>query len=184
MLSERSSNSFIFLRVLSVEGSSRYIRSTLCGVSRDGNGPAALAWETLIDAWNNGDQEAVLPLFSDDATYEDTIYSRPFRGRRDISRHLTRARHAIPSRVRFVKDKIIGTQSTAAALWHLETNNGTLIPFSRGASFLELDSSGRIYSIIDIPEPSAKLGPILLPFLSVLLPLFLLLDKFKTKSSP
>lgn len=131
-----------------------------------GNAAKCVAY---FDAWNRRDMEAAVALFSEDVTYEDTVYPEVFSGRDELEFHLLRVADALPRSFVFVVDDISSGSDDARAVgvrWHVESN-GSPLPFTRGASFYTFDSDGNINTGFDLVEPSIKPGSASLAVLSL-----------------
>jgi hypothetical protein len=99
--------------------------------------------------------EAAIRLFTDDCTYDDTVFPQPFQGKEPLLKHLQLCANAFPPTFRFIVDDIcedIRGGDKLAIRWHLE-NNGEKLPFTRGLSFYRLDGE-LIKDGVDMLEPA------------------------------
>jgi ketosteroid isomerase-like protein len=114
--------------------------------------------EQYFAAWNKRDMELAVSVFADEVTYDDTAFPEPFSGKENVRKHLFKCADAFPSTFTFEVDELVNAGDRMAVLWHVE-NGGEPLPFTRGCSFYELDSKGRIQDGIDFVEPGPlKLG--------------------------
>ena len=68
-------------------------------------------------AWEERDPEAVIRLFAEDATYQETPFSQPMRGREAIRQYWSKAVVAYQEQVRFAFEVLAITEVTAIAHW-------------------------------------------------------------------
>jgi ketosteroid isomerase-like protein len=120
--------------------------------------------EQYFDAWNRRDMEAATDVFTDDVTYEDTVFPRPFLGKMNLKKHLLLCADAFPDSFTFVVDNVANGargdtgDDCIAVQWHVE-NNGKAMPFTRGCSMYRLADNGLIMEGTDIVEPAVlKMG--------------------------
>ena len=116
--------------------------------------------ERYFDAWNRRDMDAAIDVFTDDVTYDDTVFPLPLSGKDALKMHLFTCADAFPDSFTFVVDDIANGGSNIGVKWHVE-NNGKALPFTRGCSFYQLADNGLIREGIDIVEPAVlKLGAV------------------------
>jgi len=76
------------------------------------------AWlDRYRSAWQERDPEAVIRLFAEDATYQETPFSQPMRGREAIRQYWSRAVAAHQEQVRFGYEILAVPETTAIAHW-------------------------------------------------------------------
>lgn len=124
----------------------------------------------LWHCFNSGSFSNATALFAADAVYHDTLYSKPFEGRSQINYHLVAMESAFEAGLVYVVDDLAASSTSAGCRWHVELENGTPLPFSRGASTYKVGREGGKLVLLeawDFPEPSIKAASILLPVLSV-----------------
>jgi len=68
-------------------------------------------------AWEERDPEAVIRLFAEDTTYQETPFSQPMRGRDAIRQYWSRAVAAYQEQVRFGCEILAVSGLTAIAHW-------------------------------------------------------------------
>ncbi|GMI46908.1 hypothetical protein TrCOL_g2576 [Triparma columacea] len=109
-----------------------------------------------FQAWNTRDMESAVALFSDDTVYEDTQYSKAFKGKTELRKHLNKVAKALPSTFEFVVDATSASLNDGSVnvgvQWHVE-NDGSPLPFTRGCSMYVVEG-GEIISGFDVPEPA------------------------------
>jgi ketosteroid isomerase-like protein len=114
--------------------------------------------EQYFAAWSKRDMELAVSMFADTVTYDDTAFPEAFSGKENARKHLLKCADAFPAAFTFEVDDLINGGDRIAVLWHVN-NGGEPLPFTRGCSFYELDSKGRIQDGIDFVEPApVKLG--------------------------
>jgi ketosteroid isomerase-like protein len=114
--------------------------------------------EQYFAAWSKRDMELAVSMFADTVTYDDTAFPEAFSGKENVRKHLLKCADAFPAAFTFEVDDLINGGDRIAVLWHVN-NGGEPLPFTRGCSFYELDSKGRIQDGIDFVEPApVKLG--------------------------
>lgn len=76
------------------------------------------AWlEGYRSAWETRDPEAVIRLFAEDATYRETPFTQPMRGREAIRLYWSRVVAAAQEQIRFGHEVLAITEATAIAHW-------------------------------------------------------------------
>eukprot|EP00884_Botryococcus_braunii_P002637 jgi/Botrbrau1/12374/Bobra.0084s0002.2 len=116
-----------------------------------------------------------METIADGCSYHDTIYEEPFVGKHAIRAYFTKVQNILGPSLLFVVDNITDGDTMAVGVkWHVETKNGVKLPNSRGVSFYELTSEGKILTARDCVEPSLKPGAATLQVLRLVTPL---LDK-------
>ncbi|GMH58228.1 hypothetical protein TrST_g4539 [Triparma strigata] len=134
---------------------------------------AAQVVKSYFAYWNVRDMSSATSLFAPDCSYEDTQYSTPFVGRPALKSHLLKVASALPPTFTFVVDDISSSPSpnsksltSVGVQWHVE-NSGSPLPFTRGCSMYTVNSSNKISSGFDVPEPAPiKQGNVGLTLLS------------------
>jgi hypothetical protein len=102
--------------------------------------------------------ELAVSMFADTVTYDDTAFPEAFSGKENLRKHLFKCADAFPTVFTFEVDDLVNGGDRMAVLWHVN-NGGEQLPFTRGCSFYELDSKGRIQDGIDFVEPApVKMG--------------------------
>lgn len=120
------------------------------------------AVKTYFELWNERRMDEAIDLFADECTYEDTLYPSIFQGKDQLQSHLINVANSLPSSFRFVVDAISEdlVSGYVGVQWHVESNNQPL-PFTRGSSMYRIDqTTGKIVSGFDVPEPVVKNGGI------------------------
>jgi len=110
-----------------------------------------------------------LPPFS-----RDTIYSAPFVGKPAVQAYFAKAAATLGAgTILFVVDGVSPSPDGRAAgvKWHVELDDGTPLPNSRGVSYYDLDGDGRITGGRDFVEPAIKTGSATLGLLAAIVPL-------------
>ena len=110
-----------------------------------GNAAKCVAY---FDAWNRRDMEAAVALFSEDVTYEDTVYPEVFSGRDELEFHLLRVADALPRSFVFVVDDISSGSDDARAVGGMESNGPSA--FYKGRIVYTFDSDGNINTGFDL----------------------------------
>jgi ketosteroid isomerase-like protein len=109
--------------------------------------------EKYFAAFSERDMELAVSLFTDTVTYEDMQFPEAFSGKENVRKHLFKCADAFPTVFTFEVDDLVNGGDRMAVLWHVN-NGGEPLPFTRGCSFYELDSKGRIQDGIDWVEPA------------------------------
>jgi ketosteroid isomerase-like protein len=109
--------------------------------------------EKYFAAWSKRDMELAVSMFTDTVTYDDTAFPEAFSGKDNVRKHLFKCADAFPAVFTFEVDDLVNGGDRIAVLWHVN-NGGEELPFTRGCSFYELDSKGRIQDGIDFVEPA------------------------------
>lgn len=125
---------------------------------------------SLWTCFNSGAFSNATSLFGADAVYHDTLYPKPFEGRPKINKHLLAMESAFENGLVYVVDELAASSTSVGCRWHVELENGSHLPFSRGASMYKVGHEhGKLVLMEawDFPEPSFKAASILLPVLSV-----------------
>ena len=122
-----------------------------------------IAPERYFEAWNRRDMDAAASVFTEDVSYDDTVFPQPFAGIDNLKNHLIKCASVFPPSFTFqVDDKVVGSNADNCVVrWHVE-NNGKPLPYTRGISFYELTPGGKIGKIrsgIDMVEPSGPIKP-------------------------
>ena len=122
-----------------------------------------------FDAWNRRDMEAAVALFSEDVTYEDTVYPEVFSGRDELEFHLLRVADALPRSFVFVVDDISSgsddaRRSVCGGTW---SRTAPLCLLQGAHHSTRFDSDGNINTGFDLVEPSIKPGSASLAVLSL-----------------
>ncbi len=83
------------------------------------NSESVRAWlESYRQAWENRDPEVVIKLFAVDATYQETPFSDPMRGRESIRQYWTRAVVSYQEQIRFASEILSVTEVSAIVHWY------------------------------------------------------------------
>lgn len=121
------------------------------------------------DLTNEGSFTKTLPLFAEDAVYYDMLYSKPFKGKKVIEKHLRNMEKALPKSLCFILDDVAAGTDKVGTRWHVETRNGRNLPFSRGASIYSFiftdEGKPLIKEAWDFPETPLKTAGLVLPVL-------------------
>lgn len=118
--------------------------------------------------WNQRRMSEAVDLFTEDCSYEDTLYPGAFRGKEALKAHLFRVADALPDSFAFVLDEVSDGDDVVGVQWHVESE-GKQLPFTRGSSIYKLDRvSGKLCSGFDVPEPTVKSGSASLAVLSLI----------------
>ncbi|WIA22631.1 hypothetical protein OEZ86_009610 [Tetradesmus obliquus] len=126
----------------------------------------------FYDAYNKRDLAAISNLIADDISYHDLVYDEPHEGREGVMSWLKKIRRYAPDDLKFVIEDITDGDATKVGVkWHVECGDGVFFPFSRGCSFITLNSSCQIQTVRDVVEPSTKPGDSTLVLLGALTPL-------------
>jgi len=108
---------------------------------------------------------------ADDVFYEDLVYDEAFVGGEKLREYLAKTLD-VPDDLRFVIDDITeGDGPTCGVSWHVELTNGTVMPFSRGASFYRVDAEGKICKARDLVESLPKAGDAAFGVMKAVIPL-------------
>jgi ketosteroid isomerase-like protein len=82
------------------------------------NSESLRAWlESYRMAWETRDPDLVVTLFAQDATYQETPFTEPMRGREDIRRYWTRAVVSYQEQIRFGYEILAVTEVSSVAHW-------------------------------------------------------------------
>jgi ketosteroid isomerase-like protein len=132
--------------------------STTTAIDASPKGTGLTAPEQYFKAFSNRDMDLAVSFFTDTVTYEDMQFPEPFSGKENVRKHLFKCADAFPSVFTFEVDEIANGGDRIAVLWHVNNGDDPLL-FTRGCSFYELDSKGKIEDGIDWVEPAPpKLG--------------------------
>ena len=107
------------------------------------------AWlEAYGDAWEGRDAAAVAAIFTDAATYQETPYADPFRGRAEISEYWTTVT-ADQDEVDFDFATISVSGNTGVAQWsaRFRSISGDVPVELNGIFVLEFEGSGEVSSL-------------------------------------
>ncbi len=133
--------------------------------SKEGRGVTQV--RLYFDYWNKRQMEAACDLFTEDCSYEDTLYAGAFVGKDALRKHLLRVANALPDSFSFVLDDVSDGGDSIGVRWHVESE-GKQLPFTRGTSIYKVDpASGKINYGFDVPEPTVKSGGFSLAILSL-----------------
>lgn len=111
-----------------------------------------------FELWNERKMDEAISLFTEDCSYEDTLYPEVFAGKDQLRRHLLRVADALPDSFAFCVDTISDGGDSIGVQWHVE-NAGSPLPFTRGSSMYRLDPTRtKIAYGFDVPEPTVKSG--------------------------
>ncbi|GAX72994.1 hypothetical protein CEUSTIGMA_g446.t1 [Chlamydomonas eustigma] len=125
------------------------------------------------EAYNKGDFTTLGDMFSEDVSYHDMIYEQPFVGRLQVLDYLRKVRDILTSDIKIVvEDATDGDPRRVGVMWHVESSNGAMMPFSRGCSFYTLDTEGKILQSRDLVESPVKPGSLTLNALAAVTPIF------------
>lgn len=103
--------------------------------------------------------DEALTFFSEGALYEDFNYDRPLLGKQEIGAFLRK--FADVKALKFVAERFSDGDRACCFTWHVEIAGVPAdAPDVRGISFYELDSTGRISYVRDIPESVLKPPPL------------------------
>ncbi|CAN8075090.1 unnamed protein product [Agarophyton chilense] len=127
----------------------------------------------------------VVSCFTDDAVYHDGSFPKPCIGKEAIMAHFSKFENVLPSSFLFVVDDIVAGADRAGARWHVETSEGTPLPFSRGLSMyniVERNGEFLISEAWEYSETPIKVPAITLPLLRLAGSLLRLRDASNRKS--
>jgi len=128
-------------------------------------------------AFNNRDLDAMMAEFADDVFYEDLVYDDAFVGAKVLRRYFEKCLD-IPDDLRFVLEDITDEGGPGCGvMWHVELTNGTVMPFSRGASFYKVNDEGRICKARDLVEALPKAGDAAFGVMKAVTPLIRMLGE-------
>lgn len=128
-------------------------------------------------AFNRRDLEAMMAEMAEDVYYEDLVYDAPFVGAKALREYLEKCLD-IPDDLRFVLDDITeGGDAGCGVMWHVELESGTVMPFSRGASFYKVNEEGRICKARDLVEGLPKAGDAAFGVMKAVTPLIRMLGQ-------
>ena len=110
------------------------------------NSESLRSWlEGYRSAWEERDPEAVISLFAEDATYQETPFSQPMRGREAIRQYWSRAVACYQEQIRFGYEVLAITEVSAIAHWwasFVRISSKTQVSLD-GVSLLTFDKAGR-----------------------------------------
>ena len=101
--------------------------------------------DSYRSAWEERDPEAVIRLFAEDATYQETPFSQPMRGREAIRQYWSRAVVAYQEEIQFGYEVLAITEVSAIAHWwasFVRVSSKTQVSLD-GVFVLAFDKSGR-----------------------------------------
>ena len=101
--------------------------------------------DSYRSAWEERDPEAVIRLFAEDATYQETPFSQPMRGREAIRQYWSRAVVAYQEAIQFGYEVLAITEVSAIAHWwasFVRISSKTQVSLD-GVFVLAFDKSGR-----------------------------------------
>jgi uncharacterized protein (TIGR02246 family) len=110
------------------------------------NSESLRSWlEGYRSAWEERDPEAVISLFAEDATYQETPFSQPMRGRESIRQYWSRAVVSYQEQIRFGYEVLAITEVSAIAHWwasFVRISSKTQVSLD-GVFLLTFDKAGR-----------------------------------------
>ncbi|KAL7538455.1 hypothetical protein ACHAWF_006091 [Thalassiosira exigua] len=130
-----------------------------CALHASDSGARESIVERCYEAWNRRRMSDAAACFDDDFAYDDGQYLGSIQRKSDLERLFQRGAMALPPKVFMVVDQIarcaesgnVGTQ------WHVEKDDGSIVPFTRGCSFYTIDEvSGLIKTGFRVSEMIAK----------------------------
>jgi uncharacterized protein (TIGR02246 family) len=101
--------------------------------------------DSYRSAWEERDPDAVIRLFAEDATYQETPFSQPMRGREAIRQYWSRAVVAYQEAIQFGYEVLAITEVSAIAHWwasFVRISSKTQVSLD-GVFVLAFDKSGR-----------------------------------------
>ena len=101
--------------------------------------------DSYRSAWEERDPDAVIRLFAEDATYQETPFSQPMRGREAIRQYWSRAVVAYQEAIQFGYEVLAITEVSAIAHWwasFVRVSSKTQVSLD-GVFVLAFDKSGR-----------------------------------------
>jgi len=101
--------------------------------------------DSYRSAWEERDPEAVIGLFAEDATYQETPFSQPMRGREAIRQYWSRAVVACQEQIRFGYEVLAVAEVSAIAHWwasFVRVATGMQVSLD-GVFLLTFDTAGR-----------------------------------------
>jgi len=116
-------------------------------------------------------------VIADDCVYEDVVFQDPFVGKQQIRDYFADIVKYLDKEVQFKIDDVSQDSSgKVGLLWHVEVD-GIPIPFSRGCSFVRLNSDGNIVFARDVVEPAIKPGHNAMKLMTIVVPVVKRLGK-------
>ena len=120
-----------------------------------------------------GQFSKTVPLFASDAVLNDALYPSPFSGITAIETHMLNMEKVFPvGKLQFIlEDLSASADYKASARWRVETKRTGFV-LSSGISWYsmqEMKDGELVFSeVFDVPEPSFKIAPVILPFLGLI----------------
>ena len=115
--------------------------------------------ERCFDAWNRREIDDAVACFVDDFEYDDGQYLGSIEKKSDLERLLQIRAKALSAGSITVVDHLAECTASGniGAQWHVEKEDGTIVPYTRGCSFYTVDgSSGLIKTGFHVSEMIAK----------------------------
>lgn len=131
--------------------------SLLCALSAEGEGHDVSMVEKCFDAFNQRDLKGIMECFEEDCAYEDTLFDGGASDKKELQGRFQRALDTAPIKV--IVDTIASCPTTGkiGARWHLETESGNSLPFSKGCSFYTTNmETGKIQTGFRVMETPLK----------------------------
>jgi len=115
--------------------------------------------ERCYDAWNQRKMSDAADCFADKFTYDDGQYIGSISKKSDLEKSFQRGAKVLPPRTVVVVDHIAKcpTSGNIGTQWHVEKEDGSVVPFTRGCSFYTVDrESGLIKTGFKVSEMIVK----------------------------
>lgn len=97
---------------------------TTAGRGKQGQGAAVV--RQYFELWNERRMSEAVELFSEDCSYEDTLYSGAFEGRDALRKHLFRVAESLPDSFSFMVDVVSdGGDGNVGVQWHVESGTSS-----------------------------------------------------------
>ena len=121
--------------------------------------PTPSVAQRCYEAWNNGQMNDAVSCFSDNFTYDDGQYLGTITDKSILKRTFERNSQLFPPNSKMIIDNIAidPINGNIGSCWHVEREDGTTVPLTRGCSFYTIDEeSGLIKSGFKVSEMLVK----------------------------
>ncbi len=115
--------------------------------------------ERCYQAWNDRNFDEAISCFSDDFSYDDGQYLGTITDKPTLKRSLERNAEVLPLGCKMVIDHIAvdAGSGNIGSCWHVEREDGTTVPLTRGCSFYTTDkTTGLIKTGFKVTEMVVK----------------------------
>lgn len=114
--------------------------------------------EQCYEAWNEREMTKAVNCFADDFTYQDSQYVGAFTNTNDLARHFAQQADLLPPGCQLVLETIAvdPVNGNIGTRFHIEEQDGSVVPLTRGCSFYTTNDNGLITSGFRVLEMLVK----------------------------